>query len=59
MAAWSPGSLLQVEGESTILDTVKRQDGSELVLRFYEFGNRRDTVTVTFPHGLQAVRECN
>ena len=54
------GQLLQVEGESTILDTVKKaEDGSELVLRFYEFGNRRDTVTVTFPHGLQAVRECN
>ena len=29
------------------------------MLRFYEFANRRDQVTVTFPHRLQAVRECS
>ena len=56
----SAGQLLKVEGQSTILDTVKKaEDGDELVLRFYEFANRRDQVTVTFPHRLQAVRECS
>jgi alpha-mannosidase len=42
------------------LDTVKKsEDGSELILRFYEFGNRRDDVEVTLSRRLQAVRECN
>ncbi|HBG02755.1 MAG TPA: alpha-mannosidase, partial [Firmicutes bacterium] len=56
----SSGHLLQVESESTILDTVKKaEDSQELVLRFYEFGNRTDQISVTFPHTLRGVRECN
>ena len=45
----SEGSLARVDAGSTILDTVKKaEDDSDLVLRFYEFGNRRDSVTVEF-----------
>lgn len=54
------GRLLTVDSTSTILDTVKKsEDGTELVLRFYEFGNRRDSVRVSLPETLQSVKECN
>lgn len=54
------GRLLTVESKSTILDTVKKsEDGTDLVLRFYEFGNRRDRVSVQFPETLESVTECN
>lgn len=56
----STAQLLQVDGSSTILDTVKKsEDGTEMVLRFYEFGNRRDEVRVTLPETLKNVVECN
>ncbi len=42
------------------MDTVKKsEDGTEMVLRFYEFGNRRDEVRVTLPETLKNVVECN
>ena len=54
------GRLLTVDSTSAILDTVKKsEDGTDLVLRFYEFGNRRDHVRVELPETLQSVMECN
>ncbi len=54
------GQLLEVEAASTVLETVKKaEDGSELILRFYEFGNRRDNVKVTLANEPAGVVECN
>lgn len=54
------GSLATVSSLSTILDTVKRsEDDDSLILRFYEYGNRRDTVKVNFPSSVRNICECN
>lgn len=53
-------SLVTMDSESTILETVKKaEDGSGLILRFYEYGNRRDRVKVTFNQKINKVVECN
>lgn len=53
-------SFIKVSCESVILDTVKKsEDDSSLVLRFYEFGNRTDTVEVELTQEIAEVLECN
>lgn len=43
-------SLLDINAESTILETVKKaEDSNSLILRFYEYGNRRDKVQLNLP----------
>jgi alpha-mannosidase len=49
-----------VDACSTILDTVKwAEDDSTLILRFYEFGNRRDSVTVEFAREIDEALLCD
>jgi alpha-mannosidase len=56
----SKGSLAKVDACSTILDTVKwAEDDSTLILRFYEFGNRRDSVTVEFAREIDEALLCD
>ncbi|MFW6270135.1 MAG: alpha-mannosidase [Bacillota bacterium] len=53
-------SFIDVEEKSTILETVKKAEyGDELILRFYEYGNRRDTVNVKLNDKIKSVNECN
>ncbi|RAK12517.1 alpha-mannosidase [Halanaerobium saccharolyticum] len=53
-------SYIEVEEQSTILETVKKAEYSDdLVLRFYEYGNRRDTVKVKLDNKIKSVAECN
>ncbi|MGB4218079.1 MAG: alpha-mannosidase, partial [Firmicutes bacterium] len=54
------GALATVEAGSTILETVKKaEDDDSTVLRFYEYGNRRDSVEVEFPYPVKAIEECD
>ncbi len=56
----SEASFARVDSGSTILDTVKKaEDDSDVVLRFYEFGNRRDSVTVEFSRDVSEVLLCD
>jgi len=53
-------SFINIEAESTILETVKKAEaGEELILRFYEYGNRREKVRVDLGRELKKVSECN
>ncbi len=53
-------SFIKVKGEGVILETVKKSEkDSSLVLRFYEYGNRRSTVEVELAAELSSVEECN
>jgi alpha-mannosidase len=53
-------SFIEVEAESTILETVKKAENSEdLILRFYEYGNRREKVKVKLDFKLKEIKECN
>ncbi len=53
-------SLVDVEAQSVILDTIKKaEDDDSLILRFYEYGNKRDTVKVTLADSIKEVFECN
>ncbi|MGP3778323.1 alpha-mannosidase [Halanaerobium saccharolyticum] len=53
-------SFIDVEAESTILETVKKAEASEeLVFRFYEYGKQRDKVKVSLGQKLKKVTECN
>ena len=53
-------SFIDVEADSTILETVKKaEDNDDLVLRFYEYGNRREKVKVDLGRELKKVVECN
>ncbi len=53
-------SFIDVEADSTILETVKiAEDGVDLILRFYEYGNRREKVKVNLNQELKQVKECN
>jgi len=54
------GSLARVDAGSTILDTVKKaEDDGDLIFRFYEFGNRRDSVTVELAREVREVFLCD
>ncbi|MCF8002546.1 MAG: alpha-mannosidase [Halanaerobiales bacterium] len=53
-------SYVDVKEQSTILETVKKAEYSdELILRFYEYGNRRDTVKVKLDNEIKSIHECN
>jgi len=53
-------SFIEVDAESTILETVKKAEKSEaLILRFYEYGNRRETVNVELDFDFKEIKECN
>lgn len=53
-------SFIEVEAESTILETVKKAENSEaLILRFYEYGNRREKVKVELNFKFEKINECN
>ncbi|RCW52195.1 alpha-mannosidase [Halanaerobium sp. ST460_2HS_T2] len=53
-------SFIEVEEQSTILETVKKAEYSdEVILRFYEYGNRRDKVKVKLDNEIKSVHECN
>lgn len=53
-------SFIDVEAESTILETVKKAEAAdELILRFYEYGKQRDKVRVSLGQELKKVSECN
>ncbi|MFW5987970.1 MAG: alpha-mannosidase [bacterium] len=53
-------SYIEVDEQSTILETVKKAEYSDgVILRFYEYGNRRDTVKVKFDNEIKSVAECN
>lgn len=53
-------SLLELETESTIMETVKKaENSSDIILRFYEYGNRRDQVKVKFDFEFKEIRLCN
>jgi alpha-mannosidase len=53
-------SFIKIEAESTILETVKQaEDSEDLILRFYEYGNRREKVRVDLGQELKKVAECN
>lgn len=53
-------SLVRVSSTSVILDTIKKsEDDDSLVLRFYEYGNRRDTVAVELGWALSSVEACD
>lgn len=54
------GAFANVNAVSTILDTIKKsEDDDSIVLRLYEYGNRRDAVEVEFPRAVREVHECN
>lgn len=56
----SADSFIKVNGESVILETVKKaEDDSSLILRFYEFGNRTCPVEVELNTNFTSVHECN
>lgn len=53
-------SLVELEAENVILDTVKQaEDDDALVLRFYEYSNQRDIVKVSMSNNIKEVVECN
>ena len=53
-------SFVEIEAESTILETVKKaEDSEDLILRFYEYGNRREKVRVDLKREIKDVGECN
>lgn len=53
-------SFVEIEAESTILETVKKaEDSDDLILRFYEYGSRREKVKVDLGQKLKKVGECN
>jgi len=52
--------LVNMKANSVILDTIKKaEDDNSLILRFYEYGNQRDTVKVELLHRIKNVLECN
>jgi len=53
-------SFLEVDADSTILETVKKAENSEdLIFRFYEYGNRREKVKVELDFEVREIKECN
>ncbi|HBN97493.1 MAG TPA: alpha-mannosidase [Firmicutes bacterium] len=53
-------SFITATGQSTMLETVKRaEDDDSLILRFYEYGNSRETVRVDLFKSIQQVWETN
>ena len=53
-------SFVEIEAESTILETVKKaEDSEDLILRFYEYGNRREKVKVKMNSKIKNINECN
>ncbi|TDO91297.1 alpha-mannosidase [Halanaerobium saccharolyticum] len=53
-------SFVDVDSASTILETVKKAEASDdLILRFYEYGSRREKVRVDLGRELKEVSECN
>jgi len=49
-------SYIEVDEQSTILETVKKAEYSDdLILRFYEYGNRRDIVKVKLDNKIKTV----
>ena len=42
------------------IDTIKpSEDGTALIVRFFEFGNKKEDVSILFHFGVKAVCECN
>ncbi len=53
-------SFIEVEAESTILETVKKaESGDALILRFYEYANRREKIRVNLKREIKKINECN
>lgn len=53
-------SLLHIDADYVSAETVKRsEDGKGVILRLYEFQNRRGTVEVGFPFAPESVQECD
>ncbi|SHF19135.1 alpha-mannosidase [Marinitoga hydrogenitolerans DSM 16785] len=53
-------SLINIKANSVILDTVKKaEDDNSLILRFYEYGNQRDTVKIKLFDNIKEITECN
>lgn len=53
-------SFIEIEAESTILETVKKAENSDdLSLRFYEYANRREKVIVDLKRKIKKVSETN
>ncbi|MFP4198365.1 MAG: alpha-mannosidase [Halanaerobium sp.] len=53
-------SFVEIEAESTILETVKKAEaGDDLILRFYEYGNRREKVRVKMNSEIKNIKECS
>lgn len=53
-------SFIELEAASTILETVKKaEDSDDLILRFYEYANRRERVKVKFEAEIKRVVETN
>lgn len=53
-------SYIKVDADSTILETVKKAEDSEaLILRFYEYGNRREKVNIKLDFKFKEIKECS
>jgi alpha-mannosidase len=53
-------SMMQISCDNVILDTVKKaEDSDEIIVRMYEFCNRRTRAEFTFIRELLEVTECN
>jgi len=56
----STDSFIKVDGESVILETIKKAEADDgLILRFYEFANRTCPVEVELNTDFTSVHECN
>lgn len=53
-------SFIKVEAESSILETVKKAESANaLILRFYEYGSRREEVKADLNFKFKEIKECN
>lgn len=53
-------SLIDVSADNVILETVKKaEDGQGIIIRMYEYENRRSDVTVSLDGSVKEVCECN
>ncbi|HHY83654.1 MAG TPA: alpha-mannosidase [Clostridiales bacterium] len=53
-------SMMQIDCDNVIIDTVKKaEDSDHIVVRMYEFCNRRTKAEFTFFRELESVTECN
>ncbi|WBW97283.1 alpha-mannosidase [Oceanirhabdus sp. W0125-5] len=53
-------SFISLDSENVIIEAVKKaEDSNEVIVRLYEYYNRRTTVTVNFYKELESVHECD